>query len=218
MPSPPVARVFVSSDVLCLVIQGAAGALLSSQNATSQKLGRNIILAGLALQLVFYAVFAVVTHQLRARPEFNLHRIKSIRGLYIELYATIGLLFIRNLYRVVDFADTLHPTSYRAPPSRSRVLFHAFLFSRAASFQWRATSGSSTYLRRRRCCCACASTPFGTWGACCPRPKSSPSCWRPMKLCPHKSWPSWCEETVDGAVADSNDEKAVAIIYAIAMR
>jgi hypothetical protein len=118
-----VTRFFFASDMLCLFIQGAGGAQMSSADPNAAKLGQTTILAGLALQLGFFAAFTWVAARMRASAVFQLHRVRNIGLVYRVLYATIGLLFIRNFYRVVDFAQSDDADAYIP---RSEWMFYVF--------------------------------------------------------------------------------------------
>ncbi|KAG2153636.1 RTA1 like protein-domain-containing protein [Suillus bovinus] len=55
-----VARYFVISDITTFLIQGGGGGMEASKTATSQKLGANILLAGLVLQTISFAFFMIL--------------------------------------------------------------------------------------------------------------------------------------------------------------
>ena len=99
-----VVRLFLGSDLLCLCIQGAGGAQVVSEDRAQAQLGQRVILFGLAVH-GFFAAFTCVAARLRADAAFNLRRVRNIDAVYRLMYATIALLFLRNLYRVVEFAE-----------------------------------------------------------------------------------------------------------------
>jgi hypothetical protein len=103
-------KLFVGGDILCFFIQAIGGGKKSgADNAAENKKGDKIILIGLILQIIIFALFllsALVFHKrLRARPtaksrnaEFNWERFM------VELYAASFLITFRNLFRVIEYA------------------------------------------------------------------------------------------------------------------
>ncbi|KAH8593053.1 RTA1 like protein-domain-containing protein [Bisporella sp. PMI_857] len=103
-------KLFVGGDILCFFIQAIGGGMKSgADNAAENKKGDKIILIGLILQIIIFALFllsALVFHKrLRARPtaksrnaEFNWERFM------VELYAASFLITFRNLFRVIEYA------------------------------------------------------------------------------------------------------------------
>eukprot|EP00891_Asterochloris_glomerata_P000262 jgi/Astpho2/262/Aster-02155 len=95
---------FFSSDIFSLGIQGAgAGVSTSAQGVSQSKSGKNLLLAGLALQLFFFIVFSVLTVFVHMRPKYGLFKVRQLVPVFVMLYVTIILLFTRNLYRVIEF-------------------------------------------------------------------------------------------------------------------
>ena len=80
-------------------------------NTTTATLGANVIVGGLVLQLVFFALFIAVAvafdHAVHARPTArstkpdlaNWHK-----HLHVQ-YAASGLIMVRNIVRVVEYAQ-----------------------------------------------------------------------------------------------------------------
>ena len=100
------ASVFFMIDILCIGVQGAGAAIISAtlQNSgTASQSGTNIYLIGLAIQLFFFASFAGVTAYV-----YHLQRTKAANAVPIQLYiclaATIVLITLRNIYRVIEIA------------------------------------------------------------------------------------------------------------------
>jgi hypothetical protein len=119
-------KVFVTSDVVCFLVQLAgaytlrhsdycrplltcigAGLMASSHSSTS-KMGSDIVLAGLVLQIVifgFFVVLAMVFHRrLRSMPTPSSYDTsppwsKSM----LLLYITCSLILVRNIVRVAEF-------------------------------------------------------------------------------------------------------------------
>ncbi|KAF2794167.1 RTA1-domain-containing protein [Melanomma pulvis-pyrius CBS 109.77] len=103
-------KIFVGGDVLCFFIQVVGGGLqASADDADGNKLGQDIILCGLALQIVIFCVFlasAVVFHvRIRKRPtarsretEFPWERFLNM------LYVVSVLITLRNIFRAAEYA------------------------------------------------------------------------------------------------------------------
>ncbi len=104
-----ITTIFVTGDVVSFMIQGGgAGILVKADSASSKNLGQNIIIGGLIFQILVFGVFCVVA--------LTFHRRFARKGLvscYLDipwgsvinmLYATSGLIMIRNVFRVVEYA------------------------------------------------------------------------------------------------------------------
>ena len=86
------------SDPTCL-----AGGGLSAEPST-QKLGRDMLLAGLCLQLAVMVCFIAFTLNLYFGRKYQLWRQASWRPCFCALFATMFLLLVRNVYRVREYA------------------------------------------------------------------------------------------------------------------
>lgn len=98
-------HIFIAIDLICLVIQGIAGGIMSSPSATKDEIdrGRSIIFAGLALQMASLSVFIIIVFFfsfLVAKP------VQAIMRPYI-ISLDIGMAFMlaRNIYRMVEFGE-----------------------------------------------------------------------------------------------------------------
>ncbi|KAH7129829.1 RTA1 like protein-domain-containing protein [Dactylonectria estremocensis] len=102
-------KLFVLGDVLSFVTQGAGGAILARAKSMSDlKLGENVIIAGLAIQIAFFGVFIVVIclfhYRIIASPTNRCHSsaIPWQRLIWI-LYAASVLIMIRSVFRVAEY-------------------------------------------------------------------------------------------------------------------
>lgn len=103
-------KIFVTGDVLSFFVQAAGGGLLSSgvNNPKMIKIGQDIILAGLFIQLFIFGIFvatAVIFHmRLRKSPtkESLELELEWVKMLWV-LYALSAFIMIRNVYRVVEY-------------------------------------------------------------------------------------------------------------------
>jgi hypothetical protein len=116
-----VTRAFTASDVLCLLIQGGGGGLAGSGDDRLRTMGSRVMLVGLALQLGFFSAFTAVTVHVQREPRFGFAGARRVRPLFAAIYATVALMFLRNIFRVVEFG--LGYTGYLAT---HEVFFYCF--------------------------------------------------------------------------------------------
>jgi hypothetical protein len=97
-------KFFVTSDVLCFVVQVCgAGMLVNANNSVDQNSGENVILAGLALQVVILVTFLLCAGIFHARlARRGLIRAINPNLLLVvmlsELYACAMLILFRNVF------------------------------------------------------------------------------------------------------------------------
>ena len=99
-------RFYVASDILCLVIQGIGGGVLSGASTNDQiDKGKKIEVAGLILQLVFVATFVLICVYVWIKvKQLTPERAVLMRSTFWVLGALIGLLVLRNAYRTAEFS------------------------------------------------------------------------------------------------------------------
>ncbi|KAL2670296.1 hypothetical protein Neosp_014763 [[Neocosmospora] mangrovei] len=99
-------KVFVTGDVLSLLLQGSGGGLMASGD--NHETGERVIIGGLFVQLAFFGFFIVVAALYHRR----LRRSPTIRALdpyvrwqayLVTLYVTGVLIWVRSLFRVIEF-------------------------------------------------------------------------------------------------------------------
>lgn len=103
-----VTKIFVTGDVFCFFIQsGGAGMLVQAKDKDGVKMGENIILGGLILQILIFLFFVIIAgtwhRRLETRPTAASADIpwqKMVRF----LYAASAFITIRNMCRVVEYA------------------------------------------------------------------------------------------------------------------
>jgi hypothetical protein len=100
-----VAVAYTASDFFCLALQGGGGGMLASNDPKTIVMGTNLLLAGLALQLAFFSSFTIIAIYVHRSPRFGLRGDRSLLPVWIALYATILLMFGRNIFRVIEFAQ-----------------------------------------------------------------------------------------------------------------
>jgi hypothetical protein len=58
---------------------------------------------GLGAQLGFFFIFTCITVYTQTDEQFGYRGSKLFRGVFVALYATIALQFVRNVFRVIEF-------------------------------------------------------------------------------------------------------------------
>lgn len=100
-----VVSTFIGIDVLIEVLAGNGAAISSNMgnSASKQKLGVDLVKASLLLQLVLFVmlVSVVAIFQYRCSKAGIFKR--NVRTILITLYVSCVLIFIRNIFRVVEF-------------------------------------------------------------------------------------------------------------------
>ena len=93
------------SDVVTLFIQCAGGGLLAMTDQKIVNIGAKIELAGLILQLCFFAMFACIAITIHSSEKYGLSHRPGARQVCGCLYASMIFLTARNVYRAVEFAQ-----------------------------------------------------------------------------------------------------------------
>ena len=102
-------KIFVGGDVLSFLAQSSGGGLLAkAKDADAVKMGENIIIGGLGIQIVFFGFFAICAcifhYRVRVCPT-TISTTISVpweRQLYV-LYAASAFIMIRSLFRVAEY-------------------------------------------------------------------------------------------------------------------
>jgi hypothetical protein len=104
-----ITRLFLLGDIICFIVQSAGASLLFVEDVKIQKNGGIIILLGLALQFGLFFVFAICTLKAWTFPEYSDKSTPmNVKRIFYVCFSTIGLLFIRNAYRIYEFERTLY--------------------------------------------------------------------------------------------------------------
>ncbi|KAF3932339.1 hypothetical protein ABW19_dt0210449 [Dactylella cylindrospora] len=108
IPARWITLIFVSSDILSFLLQGAGAGIISAntdgRNPAAQERGTNIMLGGLLVQIAFFSFFtsAVIRFDVKTRQS---HAGARWRALVYCLYVSCALILTRSIYRVVEFAQ-----------------------------------------------------------------------------------------------------------------
>ncbi|KAF7718087.1 Uncharacterized protein PECH_002424 [Penicillium ucsense] len=104
-------KIFVIGDVLSFMMQSGGGGFLANAKTPDQvKMGEHMILGGLFVQLFFFGFFivaSVIFHRRMAASPLRYmgdSTIPWIRCMKV-LYAVSGLIMVRSIYRVIEYAQ-----------------------------------------------------------------------------------------------------------------
>ncbi|GAB4813844.1 hypothetical protein N2152v2_000890 [Parachlorella kessleri] len=88
---------------------GIYAVALTSDTGTPQqaRMGGSIVLVGLGAQLAFFLVFIVVAVWVHKHPKNGLAGTESLRKLFLGVYIVLFFLTIRNIYRFIEFCQTV---------------------------------------------------------------------------------------------------------------
>eukprot|EP01112_Ceratiomyxa_fruticulosa_P018252 TRINITY_DN5805_c0_g1_i2.p1 TRINITY_DN5805_c0_g1~~TRINITY_DN5805_c0_g1_i2.p1 ORF type:complete len:285 (-),score=48.00 TRINITY_DN5805_c0_g1_i2:7-861(-) len=100
-----ISAIFLTSDFVSFGVQGTAAGLLVSNDPETSDHGRLVMMAGLAIQMVFFSIFAIVTIVTHQSTGFGLKENKQVRPAFLMLYVTASFLTIRSIYRFAEFAQ-----------------------------------------------------------------------------------------------------------------
>lgn len=103
-------KIFIMGDVISFFAQAAGGGIQSSakKNPDNNKKGEHVILIGLVIQIIFFAVFIItagIFHWRMIRtPTAKSHQVPWLPHMNI-LYATNTLILIRCLFRAIEYGQ-----------------------------------------------------------------------------------------------------------------
>ncbi|PCD46578.1 hypothetical protein AU210_001981 [Fusarium oxysporum f. sp. radicis-cucumerinum] len=104
-----ITKLFVLVDLICFATQTAGAIMSGSEDLEEAKRGQTIIIGGLVLQILAFALFITCTLTLQLRLHSNppvqcvAGVITHYRRYFIALYCTSGLFLIRNLVRIIEY-------------------------------------------------------------------------------------------------------------------
>ncbi|KDQ20012.1 hypothetical protein BOTBODRAFT_152619 [Botryobasidium botryosum FD-172 SS1] len=120
-------KIFVTCDIISILTQSGGGSMLSGQGNIKQvMLGRKILIAGLALQVVAFGIFFFVAlmFDIRSRRALGREFLKPLRPLFIAFYINAFLITGRSIYRTIEFASI----SFTGGQQQGYVTTHEWLF------------------------------------------------------------------------------------------
>ncbi|KAG2202113.1 hypothetical protein INT47_008085 [Mucor saturninus] len=113
---------FFSSDIFSFLLQGSGGGMQTTP--ANANLGKQITLVGLAIQLVFFAAFILITVHVHRSPKYDYSiegQPNAKRNMMRCLYITLILLYVRSIYRIAEYA-----TGYDGAIARAEWAFYVF--------------------------------------------------------------------------------------------
>ena len=108
-----VPAVFLTSDLLCLILQGIGGSQLSASHhdgivdENKFDIGKKLTLAGISAQLGFQTIFALLAVYVYVKMP-NKQAKHELRWAWLCMLLTMVMVSIRNIYRIVEFAGGQH--------------------------------------------------------------------------------------------------------------
>ncbi|GME77143.1 unnamed protein product [Ambrosiozyma monospora] len=108
-------RIFICFDVVSFLVQSSGGGIAASSNQSSAKMGFNIMLGGLILQVITMTVFMVMVAHYFYKVHVNRNNLEPkfvgirntgfFKAVMWSMCAAILLIYIRSIYRVAEMAD-----------------------------------------------------------------------------------------------------------------
>ncbi|KAI0880918.1 RTA1 like protein [Annulohypoxylon maeteangense] len=102
-------KFFVLGDLISFFAQGGGGGILTQAKSLDDvRRGENIIVGGLAIQILFFGFFMIVTlvfhRRISGRPTRTALTLNTPwRKLIIVLYVSSSLIMVRSIYRVAEY-------------------------------------------------------------------------------------------------------------------
>ena len=109
IPVKWISRIFVIGDVAAFLLQAAGGGIQGGGTLQLLHLGEDIIIAGLFVQIAFFAVFmfTILTFHIRVKRKnvpntFPGTKVNWMMLIWM-LYAASGLIMVRSVFRVIEY-------------------------------------------------------------------------------------------------------------------
>ncbi|KAH7104947.1 RTA1 like protein-domain-containing protein [Auriculariales sp. MPI-PUGE-AT-0066] len=102
-------KLFVGGDILSFLLQGGGGGLVAQKDQDKIKMGQNLIVGGLFVQLTFFAAFTLTAVLFQVRVRRHPTSVSQLRDLVpwrkhiYALYFMSILIFIRSVFRVIEY-------------------------------------------------------------------------------------------------------------------
>ncbi|KAI8687270.1 hypothetical protein NCS56_00299500 [Fusarium sp. Ph1] len=117
IPGRRLTPIFVACDIVAFLVQGSGSGIASSDNWQGQmeKIGRNVLIGGLAFQLLAFSLFLCVFrrfHVLANRMAVD-GAPKGWQKVVLAVYVSSSLIMVRCIYRVCEFAEGMNGYAFR---------------------------------------------------------------------------------------------------------
>lgn len=124
-----IAKLFFGSDLTCFVVQMTGGSLLAFQKQELTDAGTAIMQAGLIIQLVFFSGFVYILSVITFDSSYVVRHIPSLKNFLVGEWITATLLYIRNVYRIVEWSRVeVLELEWAFYIFETLVIFSAFVF------------------------------------------------------------------------------------------
>lgn len=131
--------IFVVGDIVSFVVQSSGAGVMVM--ADSMKLGENIILGGLFVQIIIFGVFAVTaalfhSKAVKYHPPGSRQHQGNWQQIMVMLYVVSALIMVRSIFRVVEYI--MGYEGYLLKNEWTLYVFDALLmFGVVLMFAWR---------------------------------------------------------------------------------
>ncbi|KAJ0426816.1 RTA1 like protein [Aspergillus carlsbadensis] len=111
-------KIFVVGDVIGFVAQAAGGGIMASGTIENYKLGEDVTVGGLAVQLAFFSVFIVTCgifhRRIRQNPTHEVtvlsarlseQKRRGWETVLVGLYAASVLILVRSIFRIIEYVQ-----------------------------------------------------------------------------------------------------------------
>ncbi|KAF3385543.1 Protein RTM1 [Penicillium rolfsii] len=105
-------KIFVVGDVISFLLQCGGGGYMAAGSVSAMNTGANIVIGGLAIQLLFFGFFVIVSAVFHWRVKRNLpstshsrEQGKKWESIMWALYASCFLILVRSIFRVAEFVE-----------------------------------------------------------------------------------------------------------------
>ncbi|RTE82339.1 hypothetical protein BHE90_003180 [Fusarium euwallaceae] len=117
IPGRRLTPIFVACDVVAFLVQGSGSGIASSDNwqGKMEKIGRNVLIGGLAFQLIAFSLFLCVFrrfHVLANRMAVD-DAPNGWQKVVLAVYVSSALIMVRCIYRVCEFAEGMNGYAFR---------------------------------------------------------------------------------------------------------
>ncbi|KAG8955680.1 hypothetical protein FRC04_007671 [Tulasnella sp. 424] len=118
-----ITKIFVGADVLEIMTQAAGAAMLAAANGNigQMKKAKNLLLAGLSLQVVTFGIFTFIaiafdwrSSRAEALKPYQTE-MKRMRKLWYAFYANAILITGRSIYRTAEFGQVSFESGHATP-------------------------------------------------------------------------------------------------------
>ncbi|KEP54383.1 intermediate peptidase [Rhizoctonia solani 123E] len=120
-----ITKVFVTADVVAILTQASGGSMLSGDDFSSVKIGRTILIVGLAFQVVSFGIFMFIALAFDLKTRRNLgSKMNPIRPLIWAFYLSAVLIIVRSIFRTIEFSTI----SFESEEQQGYIITHEWMF------------------------------------------------------------------------------------------